>query len=164
MAEATLRTSAVLLVSGAIAFGLRGGPATLRHLVWALALVGVLLAPVGATYLSAIDLPVPSFSSALTPVVVSGRRTPDVAMRDRSPISIRLATNTPVPGVAPTGPIAAPPTVPFVDAVHPATPGIAPQGLTPTQIWSFAAFDLWLVGAVALGRVEQLRLDESSHP
>ena len=46
MADATLRTSGMF---AAIASGLRGGPATLRDLVWAL--VGVLLAPVGGTYL-----------------------------------------------------------------------------------------------------------------
>ena len=63
MAETTLRTSVIVLMAGGVAFGLRRGPATLRHLVWALALAGVLLAPVTGTYLPAIDLPLPSFSS-----------------------------------------------------------------------------------------------------
>ena len=63
MAETTLRTSVIVLVAGGVALGLRRGPATLRHLVWALALAGVLLAPVTGTYLPAVDLPLPSFSS-----------------------------------------------------------------------------------------------------
>ncbi len=63
MAETTLRTSVIVLVAGCLAVGLRRGPATLRHLVWALALAGVLLAPVTGTYLPAIDLPLPSFSN-----------------------------------------------------------------------------------------------------
>ena len=156
MAEATLRTSGILLVSAAIAFALRGGPATLRHLVWALALVGVLLAPVGRPYLPAIDLPVPSLSPALTAAAESGLWSPGVSMRDRSPGPgpTRLFTDVPMLDAAPTPPTTVTSaTVADVDATGRASPaGVAsvPRRLTSVQRWSFAALGLWFAGAAAL--------------
>jgi HEAT repeat protein/beta-lactamase regulating signal transducer with metallopeptidase domain len=179
MAEATLRTSGILLVSAAIAFALRGGPATLRHLVWALALVGVLLAPVGGTYLPAIDLPVPSLSPALTAAADSGLWSPGVSMPDRSqgPGSTRLFTDVPVFDAAtaptPTMKTAATATVTDVDAAGPASPvGVTsvPRRLTSVQSWSFAALGLWFAGATALlsriglGLLATRRLGRAAQP
>ena len=65
MAETTLRTSVIVLVAGGVALGLRRGPATLRHLVWALALAGV-PAGSGHRHVSAGDRP--SVAVVLEPV------------------------------------------------------------------------------------------------
>jgi HEAT repeat protein/beta-lactamase regulating signal transducer with metallopeptidase domain len=177
LAEATLRTSGILLVSAAIAFALRGGPATLRHLVWALALVGVLLAPVGGPYLPAIDLPVPSLSPALTAAAESGLWSSGVSMRDRSPGPgpTRLVTDIPVLDAAPTPTLktAATATVADVDAAGPALPvGVTrvPRRLTSVQRWSFAALGLWFAGAAALlsriglGLLATRRLGRAAEP
>ena len=58
LVETSLRISVVLLAAGGIAMVLRRSSANLRHLVWALALAGALLVPVGASYLPAVNLPV----------------------------------------------------------------------------------------------------------
>jgi len=58
LVETSLRISVVLLAAGGLAMVLRRSSANLRHLVWALALAGALLLPVGASYLPAVDLPV----------------------------------------------------------------------------------------------------------
>lgn len=165
MTEATLRTSAVLLLSGAVAFGLRGSAATVRHLVWALALVGVLLAPVAGTYLPTIDIPVPPLSPAVRSAVTPGPRTPAPAFGDRSPGRevAPMATTVPVPSVAPSRTTTTAPTT-----AHPA-PASGPR-LTSSQMWSFAALGLWLVGAAALllrtglGLLATRRLGRAAEP
>ena len=59
LVDTSLRLSVILLVAGIIAMVLRRSSANLRHLVWALALAGALILPVGASYLPTFSLPVP---------------------------------------------------------------------------------------------------------
>lgn len=59
LVETSLRLSLVLIVASAIVVALRRSSANLRHLVWAVALAGVLMLPVAASYLPVVNLPVP---------------------------------------------------------------------------------------------------------
>ena len=60
LVETSLRLSVILVVAGAIAMVLRRSSANLRHLVWAFALGGALVLPIGASYLPALNLPMPT--------------------------------------------------------------------------------------------------------
>lgn len=85
LVETSLRLSVILLVAGAIAMVLRRSSANLRHLVWALALAGALLLPLGASYLPTLSLPVPR------PVLAFARTADGV-------LGVRLSeTQSPVP-------------------------------------------------------------------
>lgn len=175
LAETTLRTSLILLVSGAIALGLRGGPAALRHLVWAVALAGVLLAPLGATYLPAIGLPFPSLSPALTNAVAVARSPLGVIRGTaqtgaQSPLAADAVTRQHVPlrRFDATLDQAEPEVAPAARSVGGTAPASA--RVTTPQIWSLTIFGLWFVGATALllrmgaGLLATHRLGQTAEP
>ena len=167
LVETSLRLSVIILVAGAIAVVLRRSSANLRHLVWALALGGAVMLPVGASYLPAVSLPVPPS------LQVFARPAADTAVAERPSETQRLAesrTGPPAGGVGemPEGAdvlIAVPAgkTTRIVaqavpDAAHPPVAAIAPAGadqLAPPRsgvvpTWQQAVIGLWVTSLVIL--------------
>lgn len=144
LAESTLRTSLILLASGAIAFGMRSGPAALRHMVWVLALAGVLLAPIAATYLPPLGLPLPSFSPLRTTAAAPAPTLPGLTTvaGPTSAESPPLSSEQDISDVVPVGGFAA------TRTLEPAAP--APGRFEPAEMWALTLFGLWSVGALAL--------------
>ena len=167
LVETSLRLSVILLVAGAIAFVLRRSSANLRHLVWALALGGVLMLPVGASYLPAVHLPMPR------PLQVFARPAAETATTERpseilspavsrmGPLAGGAAENlenavvlTAVPAAKTTRTAA----LAVSDAARPPSAATAPAradrrdpsrfGMAPS--WQQAVIGLWITGLVIL--------------
>ena len=157
MAETTLRTSVMLLVSGGVALGLRRGAATLRHLVWALALAGVLLAPLSAAYLPGIEISVPALPNVLATPSEPGRSfgEPREVQPHVGPYVSRSAAGVArsVPGAALTSVDRASDTAP-ADAAVAAPSGVVvwpgPRRLASASTVSLVGLGLWLAGAAML--------------
>ena len=168
LVETSLRLSVILLVAGVIAMVLRRSAANLRHLVWALALGGALMLPVGASYVPALSLPVPKPFLELA-------RSADVTVAERrsqTPIHADAGTGLPVrvatrdvetddvltavfagasaradapamSGEARSSVVVATSTGPVVDQSAPTRTGLALS-------WQQLLVGLWMVGAVVL--------------
>lgn len=168
LVETSLRLSVILVVAGAIAMVLRRSSANLRHLVWAFALGGALVLPIGASYLPALNLPMP------TPFVELAWSA-DAAVAERlsqTRISAESATGLPVRVVGRDVEIGNVPTAvsagaaalahasvvsaeadsPVVVATE-AGPGVdqsAPSRTGGAWSWQRLLVGLWMVGVVAL--------------
>ena len=141
LVETSLRLSLVLLAAGGIAIVLRRSSANLRHLVWALALAGGLLLPLGASYLPAVNLPLPA------PLL--GLAASDIAVDERladSPVS------TPV-GAGAEEDAAGPATRPLVAAATRSGSGIDQTARLHPRVapsWPQLLAGLWIAGMVVL--------------
>jgi HEAT repeat protein/beta-lactamase regulating signal transducer with metallopeptidase domain len=88
LAVTTLRLSVILIAAAVIAMSLRRSSASLRHVVWALALGAALLLPVGVSHLPHLDLPIPGRLLALA-------RSPADSAPGIGTAEVSLASQTP---------------------------------------------------------------------
>ncbi len=160
LVETSIRLSVLLLVAGAIALVLRRSSANLRHLVWALALAGALMLPLGASYLPTLSLPVPRSLLAFARVAETAVAVPrsETPMSVPSGVSLREDTDdtdrpAAVPARASTQPIASaasdaagpPVVVPMPPGDH-----VAPTRNVAAPSWPQLLTGLWMVGVVVL--------------
>ena len=168
LVDTSLRLSVILLVAGAIATVLRRSSANLRHLVWALALAGALMLPLGASYLPALSLPVPrpllAFARGAADAPGAGRLSEapmpaesprgrrvgvvveDVEDADLTAGSAGVMTQTVAPAVSD---VARPPVV----VPMPPEPGAdqpAPSRTGVVRSWPQLVVGFWIVGVVVL--------------
>ena len=131
LVSVSVKSLVLLALAGVAAGALRRASAAARHLVWRLALVGLLLLPV-------LSLTLPGWQAPLWPRVLSAP--PSVPIEVTPSLSPR-----PVP-TAEGGPPATPistATPPISVSVPPPAPAAAPP--VPWPAWTFG---LWLVGAI----------------
>ena len=167
LVDTSLRLSLILLVAGAIAMVLRRSSANLRHLVWALALAGALMLPLGASFLPALSLPVPrpllAFAGAADAEVTV--RLSEVSMPAESPrglrvvvvedvedadvltaVSAEVMTQTVAPAVSDVA--RSPVVVPMPPGPGADQPALSRTGVVPW--WPQLVVGLWIVGVVVL--------------
>ena len=156
LVETSLRLSVILLVAGGIALVLRRSSANLRHLVWALALAGALMLPVGASYLPTLSLPVPrsllAFARAAalpvrlpeTPIPVpAGDMVEDTEDADvLTAVSAEVMRQTAAPVVSDAA------RSPVVGAVPPGRAAPFRSGVVPS--WQQLVVGSWMIGVVVL--------------
>lgn len=161
LVETSLRLSVILLVAGAIAMVLRRSSANLRHLVWALALAGALLLPLGASYLPTLSLPVPRplLAFARTADGVLGVRLSETQSPVPAGVMVEGTDDAVVLTVVPAGAIpqsvapavseaVRPPVVATAQGPGAGQPTPPRTGVAPS--WQQLVLGLWLTGVVVL--------------
>jgi HEAT repeat protein/beta-lactamase regulating signal transducer with metallopeptidase domain len=136
VADAIVKASAVLAAAAAASFALRRASASLRHLVWTLALVGALAMPVLSMALPRWSVPLVTFRVDAPPTVA-----PDDSSAAMAP-ALRVARREgkPAPGV--TDNTAASPAAP--------APAAAPAAPSRQMSWPSIILAIWAMGAAAI--------------
>ena len=155
LADAAVRATALLGIAAAIAAIAGRRSAALRHFVWALALVGVLILPLAGAVLPEVPVPMPM------PWTAAGRQPAAAAGTGPTGAEPRLEPRAPLVAGRAAGPAAAatrdsrPATAPpaaarrggaGIGAAETASPDPATP---PAASWSSVLLGIWGVGAVA---------------
>ncbi len=151
LADAAVRATALLGIAATIAALAGSRAAVLRHFVWALALVGVLILPLAGAVLPGVPVPVPMpwTAGGVQPAAAAGTR-PAVAEPGVGPQAHPAVEPAAWPAAAGTrdrGPAPAPPADALrgsggIGAAETASPD-------PAAPWSTLLLAIWGVGAVA---------------
>ncbi len=129
----TLKSLALLALAAVAALALRRASAAARHLVWRLALVGLLLLPV-------LSLTLPGWQAPLWPRVLSAPPSVPVAV---APLPPPVSVSPSAPQSSASEKVSG--TLPPVSPVLPAEPAAPKPSAVPWPVW---AFGLWVLGAV----------------
>jgi hypothetical protein len=143
--DTTAKGLALLIAASAATWLLRGRSAALRHLVWTLSVIGLMVVPVLSVALPQWQVP-----------ILPGWAGPEVPLYALPPAPAEPAPSDWPTGVAGTSaPFAVPPAEPMTDiAPEPAAPAIPVAAVqpapTPPMHWSAWVLLAWLVGAAAM--------------
>jgi beta-lactamase regulating signal transducer with metallopeptidase domain len=156
LADAFVKATVLLVLAAVVSVFLRRSPASLRHLVWALACGGVLVLPLASALLPNWGLA--GWPRLDVPVAFNAEQAAGVPESPSQPQAPR-----PAPGAA----------APTVHAQRPVTSSTVPEGavrwrLTPD--WPTLVLPVWLSGALAVlillavGMARIMWLDRSTRP
>ncbi|HSS49336.1 MAG TPA: hypothetical protein VLX28_10350, partial [Thermoanaerobaculia bacterium] len=131
--DASLKGLVLCLAAAAAALAMRRSSAAARHLVWRLAMAGLLALPVLAPLLPSWRVPLPAFKAAMP-----------------MPVRVEMAPSSPVLPA------------PSVSAASERTATVLPEPVPPNRVttepeardwsvsWRAAAFGIWLAGFLAV--------------
>ena len=156
LADAAVRTTALLGVAAAIAALASQRSAALRHFVWALALAGVLVLPLAGAVLPGVPVPMP-WTTAGPPPAAAGDAGPAGAaprLREQAPSVVEQAGGSTAgggetgrEGRATASQLGADRTSAVTGAADTASPG--PPAARPAVTWKPLLLVIWGAGAVA---------------
>jgi beta-lactamase regulating signal transducer with metallopeptidase domain len=135
LVESAIRSTTLIAIAALAVLGLRRAPASVRHLVWTLALLGCVAMPFASRVLPGWSVPVPAWKSAETPATTADVTSAPPAVTSPAP-SQQDATPEPSSVVAPS------------DRTPPSPPAPAWRISTADVVRALPL--LWLAGVVLL--------------
>ena len=155
LADAAVRGTALLGIAATVAALAGRRSAALRHFVWALALVGVLILPLASAVLPGVPVPMPApwAAAGRQPAAAAGTGPAGAEPRvePRAPLVVERAAGPAAAGTRDSGPATAPPAgagrgSAGTGAAETASPDPAAP---PATSWSTLLLVIWATGVVA---------------